>query len=726
MRILLASNSPYYPSLGGGNKSNRLLMEALARQGHRVRVVSRTRAFGAEARRELLSELERRGVPYHASPEAVRMEVGGVEVCTLSGTSGIRSFFAARAAEFRPDVILASTDDPAHLMLDAALAMPDVRVVYLIRATVALPFGPDSALPSPAKTAELRRVDGAVGVSEYVAEYARRWGGMEAVHVPISLLEPREWPCLGRFENRYVTMINPCAVKGISIFLALADRLPGVEFAAAPTWGTSETDLAELKARPNVTILPPAEDVDQIFALTRIALVPSLWAEARSRVILEAMARGIPVLAGNVGGLAEAMLGMDYLLPVNPVRKFKPAVDDLMVPVAEIPPQDAGPWQAALQRLISDRAHYEDLSARSRGAALAYAATLTVHPFEEYLKEILRAPRKRSDPTTESQKPVFAAAAVLSPEKQKILAMRLKQRLSAKTSWLPESLAARRNEAGARTELAKFATEKAQQAVADTNIEILWDGMWICRAGAHFFPMPRLFDGLQPDWRKLTDRAKRCRDNAEDYWFYVYKPQPGDVIVDVGAGQGEDVLAFSLAVGPAGRVLALEPHPESFAILETFCRLNRLSNVTPRNVACMESRGEVAMETMAVWESNFVRRDAPSAVKVCAMPLDDVCAEAGVAAIDFLKMNIEGAERWALPGCRKVLPHTRYVCVAAHDFRADRGEGEQFRTFHFVCRFLREAGFQLVTRDTDPRYFVPYHVHGFRSDEGKEKNESAC
>ena len=33
MRILLAHNSLYYPSLGGGDKSNRLLMEALAAQG---------------------------------------------------------------------------------------------------------------------------------------------------------------------------------------------------------------------------------------------------------------------------------------------------------------------------------------------------------------------------------------------------------------------------------------------------------------------------------------------------------------------------------------------------------------------------------------------------------------------------------------------------------------------------------------------------------------------
>ena len=49
MRILLAHNSLYYPSHGGGDKSNRLLMEALAARGHTVRVVARVEKFGTDA-----------------------------------------------------------------------------------------------------------------------------------------------------------------------------------------------------------------------------------------------------------------------------------------------------------------------------------------------------------------------------------------------------------------------------------------------------------------------------------------------------------------------------------------------------------------------------------------------------------------------------------------------------------------------------------------------------
>ena len=81
-------------------------------------------------------------------------------------------------------------------------------------------------------------------------------------------------------------------------------------------------------------------DINELLCRTKVMLVPSLWAEARSRMILEAMSRGIPVMASNAGGLAEAMLGMDYVLPVNPVTRYRPTMDELMVPAVDIPAQN--------------------------------------------------------------------------------------------------------------------------------------------------------------------------------------------------------------------------------------------------------------------------------------------------------------------------------------------------------------------------------------------------
>jgi surfactin synthase thioesterase subunit/glycosyltransferase involved in cell wall biosynthesis len=415
VKILLGHNSTYYPSQGGGDKSNRLLMEALAARGHTVRVVTRSEHFGEDGHAAFVAALRQRGV---AQADG-RFMLNGVDVHTLTRDPNLRSYFAIQISEFDPDVIVLSTDDPAQLLLEVALAAPRARTVYLVRATIAVPFGPDSSGRSTARTARLRGADSVVGVSEYVAKYVREYGGIDAVHIPISLMKEQAGGRLGHFDNRYVLMINPCAVKGISIFLGLADAMPDVEFAAVASWGTTGNDMAELQARKNITLLPRTDDIDELFKLTRVLLVPSIWAEARGRVVVEAMAKGVPVIASDIGGIPEAKMGVEPLVPVRAVSAYRPALDSKMVPVAEVPEQEIGPWHEALSMLTADRESWEENARRSFEAARDYLNGLNAGAFEKLL---LETPRKER----------VAAPKKLSADKQKLLALRLKQK-----TWFP-------------------------------------------------------------------------------------------------------------------------------------------------------------------------------------------------------------------------------------------------------------------------------------------------
>lgn len=424
MRILLASNAQYFPAHGGGERSNRMLMEALAARGHQCLVITRLDRFGGEPAAQWLAGVAGREVTPAAIPAGFSFELGGIRVVIASQPSSFRAFFLFHKDAFRPNIIITSTDDPAQLLLGAALEDGQAATVFLARATVALPFGPDAAFSSQEKTATLRQADALIGVSEYVAHYIREYSGIEAIHVPIALPDQGPHPAVGRFDNEFVTLVNPCAVKGISVFLGLASALPSLRFAAVPTWGTTTEDLQQLAAHPNITLLPKVDRINEILARTRVLLAPSLWAEARSRIVVESMLAGVPAMASNLGGLPEAKMHVPYILPVQPIEGYTQKLNEQMVPIANVPPQDIGPWREALDRLTTDRGHWEELAATSRATALHYAETTTIEPFESFITRLARKPRVPSP----AELPLPAEQlSHLSPERRRLLELRLRR-----------------------------------------------------------------------------------------------------------------------------------------------------------------------------------------------------------------------------------------------------------------------------------------------------------
>lgn len=267
---------------------------------------------------------------------------------------------------------------------------------------------------------------------------------------------------------------------------------------------------------------------------------------------------------------------------------------------------------------------------------------------------------------------------------------------------------------GGRFILAKAATVSAQR-ITRSGVEIEYhNGQWTHRTG------PSAAESIGPNFAYTRQHFRAWRRQIEDYasetrdyWLRFYEPKPGDTIIDVGAGHGEDTLTFSRLVGPSGRVIAIEAHPLSFKALKNFCRLNRLFNVTPVHLALMDKPCEVRIIESASWTENRVTSNGePSNLTAPAGTLDDLCRRLGIREISFLKMNIEGAERYALLGADKAMPHIQHICVACHDFRADQGHGEQFRTRGFVERALTDHGFTTQRRTGDPRDYIRDQVFG--------------
>jgi FkbM family methyltransferase len=269
---------------------------------------------------------------------------------------------------------------------------------------------------------------------------------------------------------------------------------------------------------------------------------------------------------------------------------------------------------------------------------------------------------------------------------------------------------------GGRFLLGKIATVIVRRGGGD-DIQIAYiNGLWTRQIGSDFFPDSVRFEYTYADFSDWKNQVAHYAADTKEYWLQHYIPRQGDIIVDIGAGRGEDTLTFSKAVGDTGRVIAIEAHPVTFAILKSFCQLNRLNNVTVLHLALMDKPGTVRMvESEASWMENAIDcAERSSGVEVRSGTFEEVWKEQGLKELAFLKMNIEGAERYALVGIRSALPYISQICVACHDFRCNSSEGEKFRTHAFVEEFLVRHGFALASRWDDPRDYVRDHIFGLR------------
>ena len=398
MNLLLIQNSPYLPAFHGASICNRFMLEELAQRGHRCAVLAPAHLNEPGlARPDFLRLLEKEGLAVERSGKGVDVFTRrGVTVHAVDDLARLRAALPGVVAEGRPDWVFVCTEDPGQVILHMALEEFGGRVIYLAHTPIMVPADATSPFGNRTKAHLLKDVAAVLTVSEFVKRYVDRLIDVRSWALPLNQFGRPPFPNHASFDEGYVTIVNPSAQKGITIFAEMARRLPHVAFAAVTSWGTSDEDRGLLASLPNVRVMAPTEDIEEFYSVTRVLLVPSIWQEARGRVTTEAMLRGIPVLASNVGGIPEAKLGVDHLLPVRPITRYVERFDEggrwRVVP--ELPPQDVDPWVETLRALLSDRAAYDRLSARSREAAERYVRENGIEVVERFLLDLTPAPSR--------------------------------------------------------------------------------------------------------------------------------------------------------------------------------------------------------------------------------------------------------------------------------------------------------------------------------------------
>ena len=173
--------------------------------------------------------------------------------------------------------------------------------------------------------------------------------------------------------------------------------------------------------------------------------------------------------------------------------------------------------------------------------------------------------------------------------------------------------------------------------------------------------------------------------------------RPGMTVLDVGAHHGLHTLLASKLVGHGGRVIAIEPSWRERRRLERHLLYNLCTNVEIQSYALGDQAGEVDLYLVDGEHDWCNSLQAPNVdekttkVKVEMRRLDDVLEGMNWPRVDFIKLDIEGAELSFLNGAHRMLrrEHRPAILVEVQDIRTAPW-GYAARD---IVRFLSDAGY---------------------------------
>ena len=171
-------------------------------------------------------------------------------------------------------------------------------------------------------------------------------------------------------------------------------------------------------------------------------------------------------------------------------------------------------------------------------------------------------------------------------------------------------------------------------------------------------------------------------------FFYRYPIQKGDVVVEVGASSGEEAIRFARAVGPTGRLIAVEPEAGNISKLADCFPKDRFPQVTIVPKGAWKEKAQLQFFTGGEKEHRVADLGARQltyewwgvtdhlqesryrgSVTVQVDTVDNIVAETGVKSIDFILFETNGAELEGVQGMNATLAITKRIAARGHVMR---------------------------------------------------------
>ena len=152
---------------------------------------------------------------------------------------------------------------------------------------------------------------------------------------------------------------------------------------------------------------------------------------------------------------------------------------------------------------------------------------------------------------------------------------------------------------------------------------------------------------------------------------------PGELTLDVGAYIGQMTSVLAAAAGPQGRVLAFEPHPETFRLLSTnvqrWTQAGGLAPIELREMGAAAEEGvaQLAMDEDFDWNpmtASIVTDGTASSERMVQVPTRRLDDEVGGRRVGVMKLDVEGFEHDVLLGAERLLGEHRIRDIVFEEF----------------------------------------------------------
>ncbi len=148
--------------------------------------------------------------------------------------------------------------------------------------------------------------------------------------------------------------------------------------------------------------------------------------------------------------------------------------------------------------------------------------------------------------------------------------------------------------------------------------------------------------------------------NEKEFTKYLLSKRP-NVFVDIGANVGRYTIAMAKV---SNSVVSIECDHENYEALLKNIELNNLHNVFVVERACWDKETILPMIVPPLKNKcmgSLVLGDNTGGVKVRCSTLDSILNELGIKQADLIKIDIEGAEKEAILGCRNIISNSTNI-----------------------------------------------------------------